>query len=147
MKSKNENQGLDLVTPLVEIIHMSAVMLGKLLFMLMGYLWRKYVSKSTPLEKIEQRRLGVKKTTDAPDTLGIDTKLRRPLYLSEIDFKRHSFIVGATGFGKTNLISILQENSLKNKRPIIFFDPKGDMKALTELRPVPIPRPNLSCIL
>ncbi len=134
MKSKNENQGLDFVTPLIEIIHISAVMLGKLLFMMIGHLWRKYVSKSTSLEKIEQRRLGVKKTTDAPDTLGIDTKLRRPLYLKEIDFKRHSFIVGATGFGKTNLISILQENSLKNKRPIIFFDPKGDMKALTEFK-------------
>ncbi|HAZ12506.1 MAG: hypothetical protein A2X86_19810 [Bdellovibrionales bacterium GWA2_49_15] len=134
MKSKNENQGLDLVTPLVEIIHMTAVMIGKLLLLIAKLLWQKYVSKSIPLEKIEQRRLGVKKTTKEPDTLGIDTKKRRPLYLSEIDFKRHSFIVGATGFGKTNLISILQENSLKNKRPIIFFDPKGDMKALSEFK-------------
>ncbi|OFZ16844.1 MAG: hypothetical protein A2X86_13010 [Bdellovibrionales bacterium GWA2_49_15] len=134
MKSKNENQGLDLVTPLVEIIHMTAVMIGKLLILIAKFLWQRYVSKSTPLEKIEQQRLRVKKTTNAPDTLGIDTKTRRPLNLAEIDFRRHSFIVGATGFGKTNLISILQENSLKNKRPIIFFDPKGDMKALTEFK-------------
>lgn len=64
------------------------------------------------------------------DCLGIDTRSKKPLNFSEIDFKKHSFIVGASGFGKTNLITILQENSLRMDKPIIFFDPKGDLKAL-----------------
>jgi type IV secretory pathway VirB4 component len=42
--------------------------------------------------------------------------------LSEINFKNHTFIAGASGFGKTNLISILQEHSLRKNKPIIFID-------------------------
>ena len=64
----------------------------------------------------------------------IDTKDKKPMLLKEIDFRRHSFIVGASGFGKTNLISILQENSLRHDKPIIFFDPKGDTEALNTFK-------------
>ena len=47
-----------------------------------------------------------------------------------LTLKRHNFVVGASGFGKTNLINLLQDNCLKNDKPIIFFDPKGDIEAL-----------------
>ena len=66
----------------------------------------------------------------------MDTKTKKDLLLKEIDFRRHSFIVGASGFGKTNLMSILQEHSLRQNKPIIFFDPKGDMEALTTFQSI-----------
>lgn len=134
MKNKKPNNDLDLVTPIVDIIHDLCVFVGKIIFDLAKYLLKKYVFKNNQLEKIEYKRLAIKKTTDDPTTIGIDTKTKRPLFLKEVDFRRHSFIVGATGFGKTNLISILQEHSLRSKRPIIFFDPKGDMRALLEFK-------------
>ena len=130
---KNKKSGspqLDLFTPFYEIFHELCVMifdLGKE-FIKFGY--RKILNKAPPMEKIERKALTVRTVTNAEDALGIDTKTRKELLLNEIDFRRHSFIVGASGFGKTNLISILQEHSLRMNKPIIFFDPKGDMEAL-----------------
>jgi conjugal transfer pilus assembly protein TraD len=134
MKDKNQRPQLDLFTPFYEIFHELCLIicdLGKELAMLS---FRKITGKTPPLEKIEQKRLGVGKQTEMEGALGVDTKTKRPILMSEIDFRRHSFIVGASGFGKTNLISILQEHSLKKDKPIIFFDPKGDMEALTTFK-------------
>lgn len=134
MKNENKNNGVDLFTPIVEIIHTLAVMTGKLLFELLKFSWRKFTNQVPPIEKIDRAKLTVKKITDNATALGIDTKAKKPILLSGIDFRRHSFIVGASGFGKTNLMSILQEHSLKTKKPIIFFDPKGDLGALTDFK-------------
>ncbi len=133
-QNQNQNNGLDLFTPIVEIIHELAVMIFKILFLLGKFAWRKFMNMPPPIEKIERGRLGVRKVTDNSLALGIDTKTKKPVLLSDIDFRRHSFIVGASGFGKTNLMSILQEHSLKTEKPIIFFDPKGDLGALTDFK-------------
>lgn len=105
--------------------------LGKELF---KFAFNKIFDGGEELKKLELKTLKVKKTTDAEDAIGVDTKTKKNLLLKDIDFKRHSFIVGASGFGKTNLISILQENSLRQGKPIIFFDPKGDMEALVTFK-------------
>lgn len=95
----------------------------------------RYVTKyEEPIKKIEKKQLEIKKFSQNIESIGIDTKSKKEVLLSEIDFRRHSFIVGASGFGKTNLISILQENNLRQKKPIIFFDPKGDLEALTTFK-------------
>jgi conjugal transfer pilus assembly protein TraD len=131
MKNKNQSPQLDLFTPIYEIFHEVCLLLFELAKEILIFGYRKMTGKFPPLEKIDRSKLSVSKSTDLEDALGIDTKTKKPLYLKEIDFRRHSFIVGASGFGKTNLISILQENSLKANKPIIFFDPKGDIEALT----------------
>lgn len=130
---KNKKSGSpqhDLFTPFYEIFHELCVMLFDLGKEFIKFGYRKILDKAPPMEKIERKALTVKSVTNAEDALGIDTKTRKELLLKEIDFRRHSFIVGASGFGKTNLISILQEHSLRMNKPIIFFDPKGDMEAL-----------------
>lgn len=131
MKNKKaQSPQLDLFTPFYEIFHELCMVifdLGREIFKV-GY--RKLLNRTPPLEKIDMKALSVKTITNAQDALGIDTKTRKELLLKEIDFRRHSFIVGASGFGKTNLISILQEHSLRLDKPIIFFDPKGDTEAL-----------------
>lgn len=137
MKNSKQNQpGIDLLTPIYEIFHEVCMILADFGKELLKFAFRKIFNKAPPLEKIERKALSVKKTTDIKDALGIDTKTKKELLLSEIDFRRHTFIVGASGFGKTNLISILQEHSLREGKPIIFFDPKGDMEALTTFKSI-----------
>lgn len=136
MKTKKEQPQLDLFTPIYEIFHELCLVMVDLGKELLKWLWVKVFNKNPPLEQINRKALSVKKTTDIQDALGIDTKNRREFLLKDIDFRRHSFIVGASGFGKTNLISILQEHSLRGDKPIIFLDPKGDMEALTTFQKI-----------
>ncbi|OFZ16516.1 MAG: hypothetical protein A2X86_12015 [Bdellovibrionales bacterium GWA2_49_15] len=131
MKNKNQQPQLDLFTPFYEIFHELCMIIFDLAKELALFSYRKITNRPPPLMKIHQKALGVRKVTEIEDALGIDTQTRKPLLLKNIDFRRHSFIVGASGFGKTNLISVLQEHSLRQNKPIIFFDPKGDMQALT----------------
>jgi conjugal transfer pilus assembly protein TraD len=131
MKTKNKpSPQLDLFTPIYEIFHELCLLLFDLFKELAKFTYQKILKKTPPMTKIEREALFCQKRTEIENALGIDTKSRKELLLSDIDFKRHSFIVGASGFGKTNLISILQEHSLRQNKPIIFFDPKGDTEAL-----------------
>lgn len=136
MKTKKDQPQLDLFTPVYEIFHELCILLFDLGKELFKWLWMKVLKKGPPLEQINRKALSVKTTTEIQDALGIDTKNRKEFLLKDVDFRRHSFIVGASGFGKTNLISILQEHSLRLNKPIIFFDPKGDMEALTTFQKI-----------
>jgi len=130
MSKPQKSEGLDLVTPLVEIIHEVAKISIHAGWALLKYIWNKLTNADPELKKIERKHLKSKKQTNDMKALGHATNLKHSLNLSEIDFGKHNFIVGAAGFGKTNLISILQEYSLHRGLPIIFFDPKGDLEAL-----------------
>ena len=135
MKNKNNSNQLDFFTPVIEIFHELCMLVFSLFKEIFIWSYKKWLKKPG-LEKIERKDLNVVKTTEIEDALGVDTKSKRIINLKEIDFRRHSFIVGASGFGKTNLISILQENSLRANKPIIFFDPKGDIEALTTFKSI-----------
>ncbi len=135
MKNKQKSGSeLDLFTPIVEIFHELCVLLFSVLFELGKLAFRKIMNKAPEMEKIERKALRVSRETSSEYALGIDTRTKKEIKLGDIDFGKHTFIVGASGFGKTNLISILQENSLLNNKPIIFVDPKGDAEALDTFR-------------
>lgn len=135
MKNKNNDIAqLDLFTPIVEVVHKLGVEILKLLWELTKLIVRKITKAEPELKKIKRKELSNKKTTKKTDALGIDTKTKKEIMLNAINFSAHSFIVGASGFGKTNLISVLQEHSLQNNVPVIFFDPKGDLEALTTFK-------------
>lgn len=135
MKNKEKSSGgLDLFSPVVEIFHELCVLLITVLIELGKVGFKKLMNQAPDVEKIDRKALKVMRETNSEEALGIDTKTKKEIKLGEIDFSKHSFIVGASGFGKTNLISILQENSLRNKKPIIFIDPKGDAEALDTFR-------------
>lgn len=127
--SQSNNQ-LDLVTPVAELLQDLVKFLFKGLVMLIRFIYEKHFLKNPPLRKIEGQALFCKKKTDNPQALGIDCSNRSEVLLKDINFKKHTFIVGASGFGKTNLLSLFQEESLARNRPIIFFDPKGDREAM-----------------
>jgi DNA helicase HerA-like ATPase len=136
MNNKKQPPQLDIFSPIYEIFHELCLLIAELGKEFIKWVFKKTFSKNLVLEKIDRKALNVKKTTDLEDSLGIDTKNRKDFLLDEIDFRRHSFIVGASGFGKTNLMSILQEHTLRKNKPIIFFDPKGDMEALNTFKEI-----------
>ncbi len=136
MKSNKPSGQFDLFTPIYEMFHELCVLICGLVFELLKFGSKKIFNLGEELRKLELKALKVKKTTDAEDALGVDTRTRKNILLKDVDFRRHSFIVGASGFGKTNLISILQEHSLRQGKPIIFFDPKGDIEALTTFKQI-----------
>lgn len=137
MKTNKAND-LDFVAPLVEIFHELLVMLahGALISakFILSKTWGVLRPAVYKAQKIEREKLSIKSTTTLGAALGVDTSTKMPIHLNDLDTKKHSIIVGASGFGKTNLISILQEHSLKKDRPIIFIDPKGDLEALTTFK-------------
>ncbi|MFA6236069.1 MAG: TraM recognition domain-containing protein [Bacteriovorax sp.] len=128
--NKNQSQGLDFITPLVEIIHHFTVLLGKFGLELLKYAWARYNKLPQELKRIDQKDTRIKKVTDDSLMLGFSGNRKKPLPFKEINFGAHSYIVGAAGSGKTNLLSILQENHMKNNVPVIFLDPKADMESL-----------------
>lgn len=128
--NKSTSTGLDLVTPIVEILNELGTELFKWLFELGKFIYKKWRKNHFEISKIEEKHLFKTKVTENPKSIGYSTNTKKELALSEIDFSKHSFIVWAAGFGKTNLISLLQEHSLQCQRPIIFIDPKGDLEAL-----------------
>ena len=128
--NKNQNQGLDIVTPIVEFVHYFSVFIGAWLLEVLKFAWAKYNKLPQELKRIDVKTATVRKVTDDSLMIGHSCNRKKPLALSEINFSAHSYIVGAAGSGKTNLISVLQENHMKNDIPVIFVDPKADMESL-----------------
>jgi energy-coupling factor transporter ATP-binding protein EcfA2 len=73
------------------------------------------------------------------DMFGYSGNRRKAIFFKELDFKEHTFIVGTTGSGKTNLMKMLWENDIKRGNALIVIDPKSEtgtieyFKALNEL--------------
>lgn len=133
-KSKPPLGEFDLISPFIEIAEDLFKILGNIFLVFGKKAFIKIFNKDPEFSKLEPKALKVKKNTNSMRSLGIDNITKKEILLSSIEFKRHSFIVGASGFGKTNLISILQENALRLNKPIIFIDPKGDLEAMMDFK-------------
>jgi len=60
--------------------------------------------------------------------LGLSTYrgIKRPVYMNEDDRRRHMYIIGKTGTGKTELLKDLIMQDIKAGRGICYLDPHGD---------------------
>jgi conjugal transfer pilus assembly protein TraD len=85
-------------------------------------------------DKISESLLINKKVNNEQDLLGISLKTNKKVYLNSLNTKKHTFICGASGFGKTSLINILQEKKLRDGNTVIFVDPKGDLESINTFR-------------
>ncbi len=110
------NRGID------EFAKWLTVILSKHLPILLGKWIGSMQGREVP---IERSMLAKKKTSISPDELGYSINERRLIKFDEINFSRHTFISGASGWGKSYLFKILIENNLRNKRPLVYIDPKG----------------------
>jgi len=52
--------------------------------------------------------------------------IKRPVYISEDDRRRHMYIIGKTGTGKTELLKELIMQDIRAGKGICFMDPHGD---------------------
>lgn len=134
MKNKAQQPGFDIFTPIQEIFHELCVLTAEFLWFVTKWGFRKMRGGAPEVKIIKKDALKIRKTTTSEETLGIDTASKKAMNLADIDFRRHSFIVGGSGFGKTNLMTILQEHSLKRDHPVIFIDPKGDAETLNTFK-------------
>lgn len=60
--------------------------------------------------------------------LGMSTYrgIKRPVYMMEMDRQRHTYIIGKTGTGKTELLKSLIRQDINAGRGLCFMDPHGD---------------------
>jgi len=134
MSNQNQTGGMDFGTSLFDFIVELVMTVFKLLGLILKMIWKKAFAQGGEMKKVERDQLRVKKQTSCSAYFGVDTANKRPVENTTIDFKMHNFIVGASGFGKTNLITLLQEMALKSDKALIFFDPKGDLGALNSFK-------------
>jgi len=56
-----------------------------------------------------------------------------PIKLSDSHRKRHTFVFGTTGVGKTRLAELMIEQDIRAGKNIVFLDPKGDQQIFTKI--------------
>jgi TraM recognition site of TraD and TraG/Helicase HerA, central domain len=117
--------------PLIEIMEELVKIILELIHELFLFGIKKLKNEVKP---VPRKVLKVRKTTHKVESLGICLKTRKEFPLKNLDYTKHTFIVGASGFGKTNLLSLLQEDSMKRGNPVIFIDPKGDYESLENFK-------------
>ena len=49
--------------------------------------------------------------------------------------KRHTFVFGTTGVGKTRLAEMMIEQDIRAGKSVVFLDPKGDQQIFTTISP------------
>ena len=47
--------------------------------------------------------------------------------------KRHTFVFGTTGVGKTRLAELMVEQDIRAGKSVVFLDPKGDQQIFTKI--------------
>lgn len=100
---------------------------------IISYQWKKLIKiksyhtgESFPEdEEGKKTHLGENVATKNGFLLGSDSR-GRAVVLTDENANTHTLVVGTTGAGKTNTLSLLVEGALEKKWPIIFVDGKGD---------------------
>ena len=84
-----------------------------------------------------------KRTKEAVTHIGTGVRLDQPWKIADIsipdkDRKRHTFIIGTTGVGKTRLAESMIEQDIRKGNSVVFFDPKGDQDIFSKIYEVAI---------
>jgi len=136
--SKNANPTGDFFTPLIEAFAELIQMLITKGAQQLPNLLKGGGSLSLGLKqnymRIDTSMLDCERQTLNEAHLGWAINLERPYPLQYFDPSKNTFIVGASGWGKTNLINILQENCLQKKQALIYIDPKGSREAIKNFK-------------
>ena len=136
--SKNTSSSGDYFTPLIEAnIEMLQTLISKgslkLPELLKGIGSLGFGQKQNYM-KLDHSMLECDRQTLNPKDLGWAINLDRAYPLKYFDPSKNTFIVGASGWGKSNLINILQENCLQKKQALIYIDPKGSREAIKNFK-------------
>lgn len=84
----------------------------------------KFLSKNKPTGLITNIGIGVQ--------MEHPTKIV-PISIPDSDRKRHTFVFGTTGVGKTRLCENLIEQDIIKGNSVVYFDPKGDQQIFSKI--------------
>lgn len=84
------------------------------------------------LKKIERKDLLQSKVTIENDALGYSITKKREIKNYELNKSKHTVVVGASGSGKSALLDTLIFSDLKEGKPVVFIDPKGDRGSMEQ---------------
>jgi type IV secretory pathway TraG/TraD family ATPase VirD4 len=62
------------------------------------------------------------------------TDLKQRVSIGEKELNYHMLATGGTGTGKTTLIAALMESALRQQKPVIFMDGKGERRSMLEFK-------------
>ncbi len=129
----NQSSQNDIFSDIIEIFgiifYETIKVLALLLTLFVNWAIKK-IFKRDNHEPIELKDLKSKKCTKKPDAFGWQVKASKDFKEEDYDSTRHTMIVGPTGYGKTNLMTLLQDKVIRQKHPVVFFDPKASMETI-----------------
>ncbi|EPZ49908.1 TraM recognition site of TraD and TraG [Bacteriovorax sp. BAL6_X] len=136
MSNKKQSGDFGLGEALVPVIDlMSEILLKLSQLMATGLVlgMDKYVFKrnnKNTIKKIERDDLKNDRRTLLDEAIGYSVTSKRIIMGSEINKSAHTAVVGASGSGKTVLLDALMFEDMRQGKPVVFIDPKGDNGSL-----------------
>ncbi|PIK13523.1 DUF87 domain-containing protein [Halobacteriovorax sp. JY17] len=133
IKGKEKSVGLgDFMLPVVDLLSIVITKGIELLSKGVILVFEKYILKNRvpDIEKIERDDLLKSKTTSDFDSIGYSITSKREIKSLDINKSKHSVVVGASGSGKSVLLDALMNDDMRQGKPVIYLDPKGDNESL-----------------
>ena len=136
MSNKKQSGDFGLGEALVPVIDLMSEILLKLSQLMATGLalgMDKYVFKrnnKNTIKKIERDDLKNDRRTLLDEAIGYSVTSKRNIMGSEINKSAHTAVVGASGSGKTVLLDALMFEDMRQGKPVVFIDPKGDNGSL-----------------
>jgi type IV secretory pathway TraG/TraD family ATPase VirD4 len=135
--NKKNNAGSGPIDPFTELLTTIMEDIITLVTKGMSKLIELVIDKVSPGNKkkvILESFIDTKKETLNPKAIGYSVSHKRDVLFIEIPFQRHNLILGGSGFGKSNLISLMMEYKIMCSEPIVQFDPKGVLYEINQFR-------------
>lgn len=83
---------------------------------------------------ILEKFIETKKETINDEAIGYSISYNKDVLFSTIPFQRHNLILGGSGYGKSNLISLIMEFKIKNNSPLVLLEPKGSKSEINQFK-------------
>lgn len=136
MNNKKQSGDYGLGEALLPIIDLMSELLLKacqllsagLVFSINKYVFKR--DRPQLVNKIERDDLQNKRRTLLDEAVGYSVSSKRNILGSEINKAAHTAVVGASGSGKTVLLDALMFEDMRQGRPVVYLDPKGDNASL-----------------
>lgn len=130
---KDKSLGLgEFIVPIVDLLSILITKGIELTGKGVTYIFEKYVLKREMSEivKIEREDLKTSKSTIDFDSIGYSLTSKKNITGQDINKSKHSVVVGASGSGKSVLLDSLMFDDMREGKPVIYLDPKGDNESL-----------------
>ena len=123
----------EILVPVIDLLSILLLKTCELLSTGLVYGLNKYVFKKEnkqSIKKIEREDLNNNRRTLLDEAIGYSVTSKRNILGSEVNKSEHTAVVGASGSGKTVLLDALMYEDMRQGKPVVYVDPKGDNGSL-----------------